>query len=176
MATKLNVPFITQLDMGGDPDADDPTGCWYASVCMMGYYFEVGPRQGLPELYGADLGGGRKGHFATGSPEANAALANHHEMLAKREGLVPVDKCAEKHDYTLDEIEKLLKAGGPIFMYWRKTHNGATYGHASVIIGTEAASVIYHDPEKAPNSKMTIGDFNKKRQVWKYALMQKRTA
>ncbi|MDD3444906.1 MAG: papain-like cysteine protease family protein [Zavarzinia sp.] len=173
MPIRLNVPYVTQLDMGGDPNADDPTGCWYASVCMIGYYFEAGPRQGLPELYARNLGAGRTGHFATGSPQANAALANHHEVLARREHLSPVAHCAEAYTYTIDEIEQLLRAHGPIFMYWMKTDGGQTYGHASVIFGTDATGIIYHDPEKAPNSRMSIANFNSKRQTWRYALMQR---
>ena len=188
MAELLKVPFITQLDIGGHVKPtyaqvvkgetpkghDDPTGCWYASACMVAYYFEVGPRLGIPELYKKALGGGQLGHHATGSGPANKLSANHHELLASREKLAPVDKCDTKHDYTIAEIEELLKSGGPIFMYWRKTHGNQTYGHASVIIGTDKQGIIYHDPENAPNSKMNISVFNQKRQSWRYALMQRK--
>ena len=55
-----------------------------------------------------------------------------------------------------------------------KQHAGSQYGHASVIIGTDNAGIIYHDPENKPNSKMSIAQFNSVRQKWKYALMQRR--
>lgn len=188
MATKLDVPFITQLGIGGHvsrtyaqvvrgeqvPTHDDPTGCWYASACMVGYYFEQGPRQGVPELYKKALGGGQLGHFATGSDQANQIAPQHHDMLADREKLAPVPGCATDHKFTAAEIEKLLTGGGPIFMYWRKTHGSNTYGHASVIIGVDDKNVIYHDPEKAPDSKMSLDNFNLVRQKWKYALMQRK--
>jgi hypothetical protein len=189
MAVTLVVPFITQLGIGGHvsrtyADAvkgvvhgthDDPTGCWYASVCMVGYFFEAGPRQGIPELYKRALGGGQLGHYATGSDPANRLAANHHDLLAKRERLAPVPNCETAHIYTLVELEQLLNAGGPIFLYWTKSHGGSSYGHASVVIGVDIANVIYHDPEKAPDSKMTIDKFNIVRQQWKYALMQRKS-
>lgn len=188
MPVDLDVPFITQLDIGGHvkptyaqavkgekpKTIDDPTGCWYASACMVAYYFEKGPRLGVPELYARALdAGGQLGHYATGSGPANHLCANHHELLAKREGLSPVPGCETEKAFTIDDIESLLNGKGPIFMYWMKTHGAATYGHASVIKGTDAAGIIYHDPEKAPNSKMSIADFGTKRQKWKYALMQR---
>ncbi len=176
MTYRLNVNYVSQLGPGGaGGNFADPTGCWYASACMVAFYFEAGPRLGLPELYARDLGDGRRGHFATGSPQANAILANHHELLARREHLAPVPHCAESYSYTAGEIEVHLRMGGPIFFYWMKTHGGATYGHASVIIGVDDTRITYHDPENAPNSTMTIQAFNTNRQVWKYALMQRGT-
>ncbi len=180
MAVKLNVPFVTQLRIGahvpGATPRDDPTGCWYASACMVAYYFEQGPRLGLPELFKRPLNDGLMGHYATGSAQANALSKNHHALLAKRENLEPVPHCATAHQYKLDELEDLLRKRGPIFLYWMKGHGGQKYGHASVIIGTEKNGIIYHDPENAPNSRMTIAKLNAVRQKWKYALMQRRAA
>lgn len=182
MAIDLDVPFVTQLDIGGharpaDSTAkplNDPTGCWYASACMVNYYYESGPRLGVPEIYKQALDkGGQLGHYATGSGPANKLCSNHHELLAKRENLVPVDGCASGKVYSKEDIEALLTNSGPIFMYWMKTHGASTYGHASVIKGTYGSEIIFHDPEKKPNSKMDVGDFNAKRQNWKYALMQR---
>lgn len=178
MAINLPVRFVTQLGIGGHvanaTPRDDPTGCWYASACMVGYYFGAGPRQGVPEIFKLDLGGGLLGHHATGSDEAIHLSANHHALLARREQLEPVPKCETQHVYTLDELEELLRKQGPIFFYWKKTHGGHTYGHASVMIGVGSTGIIYHDPENAPNSKMTIGKFNAVRQRWQYALMQRK--
>lgn len=178
MAITLDVNFVTQLGIGSHvSDAtsrDDPLGCWYASACMVAYYFEAGPRLGVPELFKLDLGDGLLGHYATGSGPANRLSANHHDLLAQREQLEPVPKCATSHHYTLDELEELLRERGPIFFYWMKTHGGNTYGHASVIIGVDDTGIIYHDPENAPNSRMSIGKFNSVRQKWKYALMQRK--
>jgi len=178
MAVKLDVPFVTQLGIGahvkGAVQRDDPTGCWYASASMVAYYFEAGPRLGLPELFKLDLGGGLLGHHATGSGPANQLSVNHHDLLAQREELEAVAQCAAAHIYTTDALEELLRTRGPIFFYWMKQHAGSQYGHASVIIGTDNSGIIYHDPENKPNSKMSIAQFNSVRQKWKYALMQRR--
>src|SRR5262245_9231092 len=177
MAVLLNVPFVTQLSIGGhvpgSTGPNDPTGCWYASACMGAYYFEKGPRYGVPELFKQVLSGGLMGHFATGSDEANLALANHHDVLAKRERLQAVPKCETSYSYTADNLEELLRQQGPIFFYWRKWHSGSQYGHASVIIGVDGGRIVYHDPENLPNSRMHISHFNTARQRWKYALMQR---
>lgn len=188
MAVTLKVPYVTQLGIGGHVKGaqtrDDPTGCWYASACMVGYYFGAGPRMGVPELFKQNLGKGlferlfkrKLGHFATGSNEANKLSPNHHALLAKREHLAPVKGCQGAHDYTVDELEDLLRKGGPIFFYWTKSHAGGSYGHASVVIGVKNKEVIYHDPESAPNARMSIAEFNARRQRWQYALMQREGA
>lgn len=187
MSVYLDVPYVSQLDYGGG--MNDPTGCWYCSAMMLAYHFEAGPRLGVPEFYGPS------GHMATGSNSAAATAArkalqakgftNEHEALAKRENLEAVADCEKTtKNYAAAEIEKLLRRSGPIFMYWTKTSkkNGATYGHASVIVGVDDAAnqIIYHDPEgKAEigafrNARMSITIFNKLRQKWKYALMQRK--
>ena len=152
MSILLNVPWVTQLQAG----SEDPTGCWYASTCMIGYFFEVGPRMGAPSLFSRPLSDGRLGHYATGSAGAMAANPTHHEDLAHNEGFKAVANCASEHIYSLQDIEDLLRNHGPVFMYWFK-RNGApihrsartndTYGHASVIIGTDQSGLIFHDPE-----------------------------
>ena len=177
MAVTLKVTFVTQLGIGGHvanaTPRNDPTGCWYASACMVAYYFRSGPCLGVPELFQRDLGGAQMGHYATGSDNANILSANHHELLAKREHLAPVADCATTHDYTASELEQLLRQRGPIFFYWRKQHGGQSYGHASVIIGVNDTDIIFHDPENAPNSTMSIAEFNQRRQSWRFALMQR---
>lgn len=185
MSIHLPVPWITQLRQG----YEDPTGCWYASACMIGYFFEVGPRQGLPRLYTRPLSDGRLGHWATGSAEATAANPNHHADLARNEGFAAVANCDTDHTYTLTKIETLLENSGPIFMYWFKrqgrprhrtqlTNGDGSYGHASVIVGTTADSLIFHDPEyrderDGANRSLSLNDFNRSRQVWRWALMQR---
>lgn len=185
MSVYLDVPYVSQLNFG--PRMNDPTGCWYCSAMMLAYHFEAGPRLGVPEFYGAG------GHSATGSngafqTQARKALAakgftSEHEALAKREHLAAVPGCETAQDFTVAGLETLLRKAGPIFFYWMKTSkaNGATYGHASVIIGAENSGnqVIYHDPEGSAaigpfrNARMPIATFNSLRQKWKYAMMQR---
>ncbi len=185
MTILLPVPWITQ----SRHNFEDPTGCWYASTCMMGYFFEVGPRMGLPTLFSRPLSDGRLGHYATGSAGARAANPTHHADLAKNEGFQAVQNCSTAYVYRLDEIEALLREHGPIFMYWFKKNgkpihrdarsNGdGSYGHASVIVGTDTAGLIFHDPEypdqrDGANRSLSLADFNKSRQFWTWALMQK---
>lgn len=163
MSTLLDVPFVTQLDIGGHVEGNtqawnDYTGCWYASACMVAYYYEQGPRRGLPELFVKQNsnpdGKTTVGHWAV--------PAEWMPTLMDREGLVAVSDHATKK-YTLQELENLLNTKGPLMFGWAKTHNGATYGHMSVVIGTDENGIIFHDPEKAPNSKMSIDDFDTKR-------------
>lgn len=162
MAILLNVPFVTQLDIGGHvaggPTLNDYTGCWYASVCMLGYYFVQGPRHGVPELFTKQNvnpdGSTTTGHWAI--------PAGWMPTLMAREGLKAVPDHATK-SYTLADMEALLSNHGPLMFSWMKTHNGNTYGHVSVAIGVDGTGIVFHDPEKAPDSKMTITDFDNKR-------------
>ena len=189
MAVYLDVPYCNQLRFPGQSSPlNDPTGCWYASACMVGWFFEVGPRQGVPEIYSGSLPPairnrlGFQGHFATGSADARWIMNTYHGgqsehvLLARREHLAPVAHCAEAaYQYGHDELERLLRRYGPIFFYWMKTSGGSTYGHASVLIGVQESSpdLIFHDPENAPNSRMNLSDFNRQRQAWQYALMRR---
>jgi Papain-like cysteine protease AvrRpt2 len=198
MAVYLNVPFVSQLNYGHNNKENDPTGCWYSSVCMVGYYFEQGPRLGVPELHtgfgkttaerlALEKYLGYKGHAPTGSTQSADIRAYHgvteheHDLLARRERLAPVPDCDSPHVYTPRELESYLRNGGPIFFYWNKTHGSNTYGHASVIIGVNDAMVMYHDPEEAPgagssaNSRVTLAGFNGMRQQCKYGMMQRVT-
>jgi hypothetical protein len=102
--------------------------------------------------------------------------ASEHDLLARRENLTPVEHCAEAgYAYGHEELELLLRRYGPIFFYWMKTADGQTYGHASVLIGVQEMSpdLTFHDPENAPNSLMSLDDFNRQRQRWQYALMRR---
>ena len=70
----LDVPFVSQLGFG-DPDKpmNDKTGCWYASACMVAYFFEAGPRLGVPEKYDP-----AKGHTAMKNEEYPTLMVNEH--------------------------------------------------------------------------------------------------
>ena len=189
MGVILDVPYCNQLAFPGQSNpGNDPTGCWYASACMLGWFFEAGPRLGVPELHTTSLPVevqnrlGFQGHFATGSPDARRVMnelhggQSEHDLLARREHLAAIAHCA-RPDYNFggDQMETLLRRHGPVFFYWWKTVGGQSYGHASVVTGLSAANrvVHYHDPENAPNSTMTLTDFNAVRQRWRYAMMRK---
>lgn len=141
----LDVPFVTQLGFGQDNSIDDPTGCWYASACMVGYYFEAGPRMGDPTLW---------------TPQGHQVIGDSTN-LRKNEHLVEVGYPLG-NAWTIDQLADLLTKYGPQLISWTKTHNGATYGHCSTLIGADDATqeVIFHDPENAPTSRLPIATFN----------------
>lgn len=145
----LDVPFVSQLDFGGDQHLDDPTGCWYASACMIAYSFEAGPRQGVPALYSRPLpqadGTTTIGHWTISYDWLPTLMANEH--LVELAGGLPA---------SVAELDLALRRWGPIFVPWLKTHGGSTYGHASVIIGAHDANMIFHDPENAPHSELPL--------------------
>lgn len=178
MGVYLDVPYV--------PQTGDPTGCWYASACMIGYFFEVGPRLGVPQLYTRNLPQALQrflgvtaatGHVATGTAQAQYLMQgtgmSEHEALARNENLTPVPHCDHaQHAYTAQWLEEYLRKHGPMFFYWRKTAAGMTYGHASVMVGVrDNGQMIYHDPELAANREMHLTAWNQVRQRWKYAQM-----
>ena len=112
MSVYLDVPFVSQLNYGGG--MNDPTGCWYCSAQMVAFHFEAGPRLGVPEIHSG-------GHAATGSALAQTRLQaargvggkNEHDLLAEREGLEPVPRCADAaYLYRLTSLEVLLRRTG----------------------------------------------------------------
>jgi hypothetical protein len=152
----LKVPFVTQLGFGHNKNRDDPTGCWYSSACMVGYSFVSGPRLGVPELYSRSIthadGSAGTGHWAMELGWVPTFMKN--ENLAKVAEGLPADTVG---------IQKLLKKWGPLIVYWYKTNkSGASYGHASVLIGATAKDVILHDPENAPFTAIPLNTFRPK--------------
>jgi hypothetical protein len=160
----LDVPFVTQLGFG-DPKnpQNDWTGCWYASACMVGYYFEAGPRLGVPEKYDAAKGY----HSGMMVEEYPKLIANEHLEIIS----LPKSK-----KWDGGALADLLKQYGPLSFGWNKTVGGKTYGHRSVLIGYDARKneVIFHDPENAPNSRLSLADFNAKfRWVNPYGMLRR---
>lgn len=175
MAILLDVPFFTQLGIGGhvrgQTARDDPTGCWYASACMVGAYHEEGPRLGVPELFNRALPGGGTGHQRISENMAIAGFGGRVDaflLLAKREGMDAIPSGADPLFYIeTADIEPWLRQRGPIMFCWRK--NG--YDHCSVITGVEGSDIHYHDPESAPSSVMAERSFNSLRLRFRWGLM-----
>jgi hypothetical protein len=160
MSVYLEVPFVSQLTFGGDGASSsygpqgkrDPTGCWYASACMVAYFFEAGPRLGVPSLYQPGLYG-HGGHKVI-TVGAVSTLARHEnlEAVAGSGGSV-----------TGEWLEEQIRSSGPLWFAWLKTNSkGQTYGHACVIIGTNGSSAVFHDPEDAPKSSISLTELNAK--------------
>ena len=151
----IDVPFVSQFDYGGSQHLDDPTGCWYASACMIAYSYEAGPRLGVPQLWSMDTvmadGTVRTSHWALPFEWLPTFMRNEH--LVELAGGCPT---------TAAGLGLMVRIYGPLCLFWMKTHGGHTYGHASVIIGVDGDEVIYHDPENAPWSRMTFADMTAK--------------
>ena len=186
MGVYLEVPYSNQLTpAAGGVTFADPTACWLHSASMVLSYFGVPLTDGIPELHvqsmnpaqraaaQAQLGAGMpaQGHLPIGSPAGNAALAasgfsgNAYQLLATRVGLEQVPGCAMARAFTAAELEQLLRNGGPIAFGWVKTAGTNSYGHFSVMVGLTSDNrvVNYHDPENAPNARMSLAEFNARR-------------
>lgn len=177
MSFSLEVPYVRQLNIGGHVAGnttswDDPTGCWYASACMVGYFFEQGPRYGVPEIF-------NRAHPKHTQHQAIGADWQDR-LLIQREGLEIVPNSDRTQNYTVDQLQQLLEAKGPILFYWTKTHGGSSYGHASVVVGVKSPhTVIYHDPEfrtdAGKNLEMPVAQFSRSRlfKAGVYGLLQR---
>ena len=150
----LHVPFVTQLGFG-DPNnpQNDRTGCWYASACMVAYFFEAGPRLGMPEKYSAKSGG----HAPMMSEEYPTLMKN--ENLA----LIPLPESKRWRSHRLAD---LLRRNGPLSFGWNKKSpiSGKFYGHRSVLIGymKRERKAVFHDPENGPNTRISIDTLNER--------------
>src|ERR1035438_9190398 len=113
--------------------------CWYASACMVAYFFEAGPRLGIPEYLAK-----------------NKAVTPHEFItLAKNEGL---ETCNTATIWTEDKLSGLLSKSGPVWCagYWYGP------GHVIALYGASGGHVFFNDPNGGISKKETISWFNKK--------------
>lgn len=132
MSIKLDVPLVKQLRS---------MSCWYASVCMVAYYREAGPRLGLPDKWNANTG----------------INLNDFIKLAKVEGLSSIKP--PNLDLTEQQLEIFLRNNGPIWCAGR--WDGVP--HIVVLTGIENNRVYINDPNPAKGKRVeTLAWFNKK--------------
>lgn len=133
MAIQLKVPLVAQrLSME----------CWYASACMVAYYFAPGPRLGLPAKWTANQG-------------INPTLGDF-AALAKAEHLVPID--APNRLWSEKNLEDILRSYGPI---WCAGHWFGP-GHIIVLTGVDDTRMYYNDPDGGVAKWGALAWFNQK--------------
>jgi hypothetical protein len=153
------VPYVSQRNFG---DADDlrteETGCWYASISMIGYFHEAGPRLGVPSQYSI----AKTTAKGTAYVAPTAMGAKYAEMMAA-EDLVSVPLPSSKK-WTCAMLVSLLKRRGPMYVRRGWIKGGKlTGGHAIVMVGARESDnkVIFHDPgSRGPNWEASLADFN----------------
>jgi hypothetical protein len=116
---------------------------------MVAFFFESGPRLGVPASYKPGLYG-YGGHAALAVSTVRTLAKNEHLEAVPGAGSV----------LTCQNLEELLRSSGPLWFAWTKTNGGKSYGHVAVAIGVDGSTVTFHDPEDAPNSQMSIDLFN----------------
>lgn len=114
--------------------------CWYASVCMVCYYREAGPRLGLPDKWTANTG----------------ITPTDFVDLAKNEGLEPIKSPIAQ--WSSVDIYLLLRQAGPLWCagYWFGP------GHIIVLAGVDGDKIYFNDPDGPKKKTGTIDWFNSK--------------
>jgi hypothetical protein len=160
----LDVPYVSQLNIGGHAGVghSEINGCWYASVCMLGYYREAGPRLGVPERYKNPDGTPRLG--SAGGADPLPITPSEMPELLKNEGLTKVPLPSAKA-WTADALAEILRTSGPVlvgrgFRNW--TTGQLIGGHFIVLIGAKGSdnTVTVHDPGYGPNIACPLATFN----------------
>ncbi len=132
MAVILQVPLVVQRKS---------MECWYASVCMVAYFREAGPRLGIPEKWAAN----------------NGINLVDFITLAKTEGLLSLMTPAQ--DLTSQQLEVILSNNGPIWCAGK--WDG--FPHIVVLTGVDGNTVYINDPNPAKQRRMeTLAWFNQK--------------
>jgi hypothetical protein len=170
MSFYITTPYRSQLAGPDGPDEDDLTGCWYACAQMLGLFYDGNlNRIGVPELdtnywKAKGLTPPRSGHFALGGK----IRGEDSELIFERnEHLTPVPY---NPNWVIGELEAVLRNNGPLIYFWNRpnSENTIAFGHACVIIGTDTDNVfqdvMYHDPEGAPDSRMSFSRFKELKQ------------
>lgn len=123
----LDVPHVGQRDIGahsGHISHSEQNGCWYASTCMVGYFWEAGPRLGVPEQYAAN-------------PKDPQPMGSRYATLKANENFEGVPLPAAKK-WTVYKLYNVLENYGPCYVrrgYRNKTTGNLDGGHAVVLIG-----------------------------------------
>lgn len=164
----LDVPFVTQMKVGahaGGNYYNDTTGCWYAGVCMLGYYRAPGPRMGVPAQYSITKQMRDKNdNIIADTATAAEPIWARYDQLKTNEHLVAVDLPKDKK-WTCAALCKILQEKGPCFIRRGFLDNAGnlTGGHIIVLVGSKESTnkIIYHCPTDGPNLEMAIDNFNK---------------
>ncbi len=126
--------------------------CWYASVCMVAYYREAGPRLGIPEQWQAN----------------NGINLNDFIKLAQAEGSKSI--MTPGGALTAQQVEVFLVNNGPI---WCAGHWDGV-GHIVVLTGVDGTNVYINDPNPYKGKPIvTVDWFNQKLDRMPNCLMYK---
>ncbi len=145
---------------------NDTTGCWYAAVCMLGYYRAPGPRLGVPEQYS------KTKYMRKSTGEVDRAftatvaepMGGRYEQLKTNEGLVSVDLPKSKQ-WDCTTLWQILQQKGPCYVrrgFVNPTTGELQGGHAIVLVGANPGTdiVYHHCPTVGPYQEMSIADWN----------------
>jgi Papain-like cysteine protease AvrRpt2 len=168
MDIHLDVPFVTQMKVGahaGGNYFNDTTGCWYAGVCMLGYYRAPGPRLGVPEQFTITKHmRNQNDDVIADTATAAEPMGERYEQLKTNEHLVTVDLPSSKK-WDCATLCKILQEKGPCFVRrgFLNSQGQLVGGHIIVLVGCKDSTktVIYHCPTNGPDLEMGIDDFNK---------------
>ncbi len=179
----LTVPYVSQVNIGGHIAAGngrtEKMGCWYAAVCMLGYFRMVGPRLGVPEQYvkadGTPQGVDSKGNIQP------LGMGKNYQTLVDNEGLTMIPLPADSK-WTCEKLSELLRDCGPCYMRTKLFSKDGVFvgGHIIVLVGSKTSdnTVTVHDPAKGPDIVLTIDALNARfnfdaTTVSKYSMMYK---
>lgn len=132
---RLDVPVVKQkLRMS----------CWYASACMVSFYYRAGPRLGIPKVWTDNQG----------------ISPSQLSDLASAEGLRFLESA--DHEFTPASLIATLSKHGPIWSAGRWDRSP----HAIVITGADnvgEGTVYYNDPGDGARKSGDLTWFNSKR-------------
>jgi hypothetical protein len=127
MSIKLNVPKVAQAR---------EMDCWYAGACMVNYYFEAGPRLGLPKVWAENKG------------------LTDWAALARAEGLAEVG--SQDRLWNETNLGQILRDFGPIWC----AGDWYGFGHVVVLTGVTGDLVYINDPDGGVEKSQTHAWFN----------------
>ena len=125
---ELDVPFVSQRDIGiytGTASHSEGNGCWYAGTCMVSYFWEIGPRLGVPAQYTSQT-----------NHNDPAPMGARYAELATSEGFQQY-QVPNSNVWTIKELYDVVKSKGPCYVRrgFRDANGDLQGGHIIVLIG-----------------------------------------
>jgi len=164
MRLDSSAPLVLDVRYFSQVDTHEKHGCWFAALKSMRAWAGIDSEYDYSDDERFWEDGTRKG-----------LERKHWPSVIEKEGLVVVERCnQEDYLFQIDELRSMLQQRGPIMFSHVRT---STVNHSMILHGidpnaNENEVIIYNDPARGENQRMSIEKFNDGLSRHDYSMVQ----